>query len=108
LDHVCNSQTWFQFDESLSFQTNQAARAAENGSNRDSSEAARSGGTASESVFRCVPQDCIQARMWFNLPVAQDDPRAQKWRDKIAANMTPPQTAEAQRMAKEWKLKGQD
>ncbi len=59
-----------------------------------------------------VPQDYVQAHMWFNLAAsrfsaseteARDD--AVKDRDIIASKMTPAQIAEAQKLAREWKLK---
>jgi TPR repeat protein len=55
-----------------------------------------------------VPQDYAQAHMWFNLAAAHaEDPAmrdtAAKDRDRLAANMTPDQIAEAQRLAREWK-----
>jgi uncharacterized protein len=59
-----------------------------------------------------VPQDFVQAHMWFNLAAAQGPPvlstMAQKHRDEIAEKMTPAQIAEAQRLAREWKPKGRD
>ncbi len=56
-----------------------------------------------------VPQDYIQAHMWYNLAAASggDDDRemAAKNRDLIAEKMTSEQIAEAQRLAREWKPK---
>ena len=52
-----------------------------------------------------VPQDYIQAHMWFNLATAQNDANAAKNRDIVAAKMAPAQIAEAQKMAREWKPK---
>ena len=56
-----------------------------------------------------VPQDYIQAHMWFNLAaasgVADMANRATKQRDLIAGNMTPEQISEAKRLAREWKPK---
>jgi TPR repeat protein len=57
-----------------------------------------------------VPQDYVQAHMWINLAASQSPPgelhkEAVKWRDSIAARMTPAQIAEAQRLAREWKPK---
>ena len=48
-----------------------------------------------------VPQDYIQAHMWFNLATAQNDANAAKNRDIVAAKMAPAQIAEAQKMARE-------
>jgi hypothetical protein len=58
-----------------------------------------------------VPQDFVQAYMWLNLAVAQGGDEVTsmglstitKARDKVAAEMTPAQIAEAQRLAREWK-----
>ena len=55
-----------------------------------------------------VPQDYVQAHMWFNLVGARtsDDKKrdfAVKYRDAIAAKMTSVQIAEAQKLAREWK-----
>ncbi len=53
-----------------------------------------------------VPQDYVQAHMWFNLSAAgppdeyRDD--AARNRDRVAKFMTPAQIAEAQRLAREW------
>jgi len=55
-----------------------------------------------------VPQDYVQAHMWYNLAAAQgqEDARAREVRDDLAEKMTPAQIAEAQRLAREWKPKG--
>ena len=50
----------------------------------------------------------IRAHMWFNLAAsgasdASDRDQSVKYLDLVAANMTPDQIAEAQRMAREWK-----
>ncbi|MGA2435349.1 MAG: SEL1-like repeat protein, partial [Bryobacteraceae bacterium] len=50
-----------------------------------------------------VPQDYIQAHMWFNLAGASGNADAIKERDAIGSKMTPDQIAEAQRLAREWK-----
>jgi len=44
--------------------------------------------------------------MWANLAASQGDEDAVKLRDKIATKMTPDLIAEAQRLAREWKVKG--
>jgi uncharacterized protein len=54
-----------------------------------------------------VPQDYVQAHMWFNLSASRLSDEAMrataiKYRDEIAAKMTPEQLAEAQKMAREW------
>jgi TPR repeat protein len=57
-----------------------------------------------------VPQDYVQAHLWLNLAAAhsataESEVReiAVKYRDRIAAKMTPAQIAEAQKLAREWK-----
>ncbi len=57
-----------------------------------------------------VPQDYVQAHMWYNLaasrlPPGKDRDLAAENRDIIAERMTPAQIAEAQRLAREWKPK---
>ncbi len=57
-----------------------------------------------------VPQDYVQAHMWFNLaasrfPPGEDRDRAVKNRDIVAKRMTPAQISEAQKLAREWKPK---
>ncbi len=58
---------------------------------------------------RGAPQDYAQACMWFDLASRATDSdirtRGTKNRDALAAEMTPSQIAEAQRMATEWKPK---
>ena len=54
-----------------------------------------------------VPQDYVQAHMWFNLSAARvfvEELRDQgrTWREQTEARMTPEQIAEAQRLAREW------
>jgi len=48
-----------------------------------------------------VAQDYVQAYMWFNLGVASGDVDGVKKRDMAAAEMTPQQITEAQRMTRE-------
>jgi hypothetical protein len=59
-----------------------------------------------------VPQDYVLAHMWHNLAALGGPPSDTKqrsaavnYRDSITSLMTPPQIAEAQRMAQEWKPK---
>jgi len=56
---------------------------------------------------RGVAQDYVQAHKWFNLAAARypasQSARAVKNRDRVAAQMTPAQIEEAQRLAREWK-----
>ncbi len=60
---------------------------------------------------RGVPQDFIQAHMWFNLAASRSSgetrDKSAEIRDFLAARMTPDQIAEAQRLAREWKPKTQ-
>jgi TPR repeat protein len=50
-----------------------------------------------------VPQDNVQAWMWFNLAAAQGNESAKKNRDIAASHMTRDQLAQAQRLARECK-----
>jgi len=52
-----------------------------------------------------LPQDLVQTHMWFNLAAAQGNPDAANFRNDVAAEMTPEQVAEAQRLAQEWLTK---
>ena len=52
-----------------------------------------------------MPQDDVQAHMRFDLSAAQGDRDAAIKRDTAAARMTPAQIGEAQKMAREWRLK---
>ena len=54
-----------------------------------------------------VGQDPVTAYKWFNLAVANGDQSAIKSRDDIAARMTPPLIAEAQRLSREWTPKAE-
>ncbi len=59
-----------------------------------------------------VPQDYVQAHMWYDLaasryPPGSDRDKVVRNRDTVAAKMTPAQIAEAQRLAREWKPKMQ-
>ena len=59
-----------------------------------------------------VPQDYVQAHMWFNLaaaglPPGEDRDSTAKNRDMVGELMTPAQIAEAQRLAREWRPRGQ-
>ena len=55
-----------------------------------------------------VPQDYVQAHMWFDLAASQGYSEGQKGMDLVTNEMTPAQIAEAKRLAREWKPKGQD
>jgi uncharacterized protein len=58
-----------------------------------------------------VPQNYAAAQMWFNVAAARGNKDAVKGRDMVAAKMTPAQlaeaqkrrSAEAQKLAREWK-----
>ncbi len=57
-----------------------------------------------------VPQDYVQAHMWFNLaasrfPPGEDRDRAVEGRDIVEKMMTQAQISEAQKLAREWKPK---
>ncbi|MCH6590975.1 MAG: SEL1-like repeat protein, partial [Proteobacteria bacterium] len=57
-----------------------------------------------------VPQDDVQAHMWYNLAASSYYPseyrdEAVKNRDIVAMRMTPAQISEAQKLAREWKPK---
>ncbi len=52
-----------------------------------------------------VPHDYVQAHMWFNLAASQWYKSAAADREKVEAEMTPAQIAEAERLAGEWKPK---
>ena len=54
-----------------------------------------------------VPQDIVQAHMWFDLAVEHGDERAKINRAIAASLMTPDQIAEARRLAREWMAKHQ-
>ena len=49
-----------------------------------------------------VPQDNVQAQMWWNLAAAQNQEGSTKLRAALAEKMTHEQIAEAQRLAREW------
>jgi len=52
-----------------------------------------------------VPQDYVTAHMWLNLAAASGYQIAAQARERVAAQMTPAQIAEAQKLAREWKPK---
>ena len=59
-----------------------------------------------------VPLDDVLSWMWFNLAAARHPPgkdrdKAVEGRDLIASLMTPDQIAEAQKLAREWKPRGE-
>ena len=57
-----------------------------------------------------VPQDYVQAFMWYNLAASRFSPgedrdQAAEYRDIIAKWMTPAQISKAQKLAREWRPK---
>ncbi len=59
---------------------------------------------------RGVPQDYVQAHMWFDLAASKFSPgedrdKAVKYRDRVAKMLTPAQISEAQKLALEWRPK---
>ena len=52
-----------------------------------------------------VPQDYVQAHMWASLAAANGNDTATMVIDITAAQMTPGQIAEAQKLAREWEPK---
>ncbi len=54
-----------------------------------------------------VPQDDVQAHMWWSLAAVRGLEPAREYRDRVAARMTPAQLAEAQRLAREWTPKSE-
>ena len=54
-----------------------------------------------------VLKDYVLAHMWMNLAAAKGVKEAVKGRDLLEKNMTPAQLAEAQRLAREWRAKGE-
>ena len=57
---------------------------------------------------RGVPKDVVQAYQWYNLAAANGHEEGAKWRDRLATHMTPTQVAQAQFLARNWKLKPQN
>ena len=53
-----------------------------------------------------VMPDEVQALMWYNLASIQGEGKAKTARDRVSVWMTPPQIAEAQRLAREFKIVG--
>ena len=52
-----------------------------------------------------VTQDHVRAYMWLDLSSTGGHPDGTKWRDMVAAKMTPQQIEEAQKMARECQLR---
>jgi TPR repeat protein len=52
-----------------------------------------------------MTQDYVRAHLWLNLSAARGNQEAVRYRDEVEQHMTPVQIAEAQKLAREWKLK---
>ena len=52
-----------------------------------------------------VPQDYVQAHLWYNLAAAQGLEKAKNNRDIVAERITPSQIEKAQTLAAEWRPK---
>jgi len=59
------------------------------------------------SQGRGVPKDSVQAYVWYTLAAGQGDDLADKFKDHLEKSMTLDQLVEAQRLAREWKPKGE-
>ncbi len=59
------------------------------------------------SQGRGVPKDSVQAYVWYTLAASQGDDLAEKFKAHLEKSMTLDQLAEAQRLAREWKPKGE-
>lgn len=53
-----------------------------------------------------MPQDRVQAHMWFSLAAAQGSELAGAFLTELTRQMTPAQITEAQWLAREWRSKG--
>jgi len=53
-----------------------------------------------------VPKDDVQAYGWYTLAAGQGDDLATKFQTLLEKSMTPDQNAEAQQLARAWKVKG--
>jgi len=54
-----------------------------------------------------VPEDYVLAHMWLNLGASKLGEHEREMRNFLSMVMTPQQIAEAQRLAREWKPKGE-
>jgi len=52
-----------------------------------------------------VPRDFVRAHMWYNLASAYGADGGKSSRERLAIGMTPPQIAEAQKLAREWNVR---
>jgi curved DNA-binding protein CbpA len=55
-----------------------------------------------------IPQDIVQAHMWFTLATTNEDDKARRFLNELTQKMTLAQEEEAQRMARNWRLKKQN
>jgi hypothetical protein len=97
---------WLRFDDFAS----PLCRSATGGSNRSSPIGAEQGYTPAQADLgvlywngQGVQQDVVLAYMWLSLAAARE-PDAVGKRDVAASQMTPEEIAEAQRLARNWKL----
>jgi hypothetical protein len=54
------------------------------------------------SVGNSVPADLVAAHKWFNIAALKGCKDAIRWRQEIAATMSPAEIAAAQRAARDW------
>jgi len=54
-----------------------------------------------------VPKDDVQAYGWYTLAGGHGNDLAEEFKDHLAKSMTLEQLAEPQRLAREWKAKGE-
>ncbi len=59
------------------------------------------------SQGRGVPKDSVQAYRWYTLAAGQGGDLAEKFKDHLEKSMNLDQLAVAQRLAREWKAKGE-
>ena len=57
---------------------------------------------------RGIPQDIVQAHMWFTLATTNEDDKAHRFLNELTQKMTLAQEEEAQRMARNWRIKKQN
>ena len=54
------------------------------------------------STGQGVGVDLVAAHKWFNLAAMRGVEAAKSWRNQLASEMSTPQIAEAQKLAREW------
>ena len=70
----------------------------------DRHAAARSSpGSSGSFTGHGTKTDYVQAYKWFSLANPKDNPEAERALSNVAANLTPSELAEAQRLVREWK-----